>query len=97
MRRVCYALTIIIVASIGFMPMFDSLADEPVMDIEPDPVTIEGDVNGDSIVNVMDVVLLRNILTDHSPASDGADVNRDGNVNVADLVVLLNILTNHVE
>jgi len=54
--------------------------------------TIVGDVNGDGIVNVLDLVLVASQIGQ----SDGtaADVNGDGSVNIQDLVVIANGLGN---
>ena len=59
------------------------------------PITLEGDANGDDVVNVGDVIFLINYLyrdgTPPSPPSAG-DCNCDGQVNLADVVYLINYL-----
>ena len=52
-----------------------------------------GDVNADSSVDILDVVMLVNyILNSETSELDGADINNDGNVNVLDIVELVNII-----
>lgn len=55
-----------------------------------------GDVNGDSIVTVADIVYLINYLFKSGPAPIGSlligDVNCDGNVSVSDIVYLISYL-----
>ena len=53
--------------------------------------SILGDLNGDELVNVLDVIVLVNyILNDDDPFS--ADLNNDGNTNVLDVIILVNII-----
>lgn len=59
---------------------------------------IPGDVNGDAVVNVADVValvndILGNIGVDFN--ADAADVNSDGKVDVNDVVSVVNIIRGH--
>jgi hypothetical protein len=52
---------------------------------------ITGDLNGDELVNVLDVIVLVNyILNDDDPIS--ADLNNDGNTNVLDVIILVNMI-----
>ena len=51
-----------------------------------------GDVNGDEIVNVLDIILTVNIVLGTSELSDDADINQDGLINVLDIVSLVNII-----
>ena len=51
-----------------------------------------GDLNNDNNINVLDVVLLVNFITDNSAYSELADINVDNEVNVLDVVLLLNII-----
>jgi len=59
------------------------------------PMTVQGDANGDDVVNIGDVIFLINYLykdgTPPSPPSAG-DCNCDGQVNLADVVYLINYL-----
>ena len=52
---------------------------------------ILGDVNGDGILNVIDIVLMVNIILDNE-YNLAADVNEDGLVNIVDVVMMVNIL-----
>ena len=53
--------------------------------------SLNGDVNSDGIVNILDIVLLVNLVLSNEYNSS-ADLNNDGNVNVLDVVVLVNII-----
>ena len=53
---------------------------------------INGDVNGDGIVNVSDVTALVNMILGATSMGSSADVNGDGNVNVSDVTALVNII-----
>ena len=54
--------------------------------------SIEGDINGDSVVNVIDVVQLVSIALGESPEINSADLNDDGVINVLDIIFLVNIV-----
>lgn len=55
--------------------------------------TILGDLNGDALINIQDVILLINsILSGES--IDSGDMNSDGTVDVLDIVLLVNIILN---
>ena len=53
---------------------------------------IAGDINGDSTLNVLDVVLLVNIALNIDPSNSCADINLDGVTNVLDVVLLVNLI-----
>jgi len=55
------------------------------------PETLSGDVNGDRVVNIVDVnAVISVVLGDnHIPA---ADVNGDGSVNITDINAVINII-----
>ena len=55
---------------------------------------ILGDVNNDSLLNVLDVVLLVNIVLYSDEYNQTADMNNDGILNVLDIVLLVNIILN---
>ena len=52
---------------------------------------ISGDINGDEILNVLDIVLMINMVLANE-YSMVADVNADGIVNILDVVIMVNIL-----
>ncbi len=53
--------------------------------------SIVGDVNGDSVVNVQDIIVLVNIILNGGD-EDNADVNLDGIINILDVVQIINII-----
>ncbi|MBQ2169415.1 MAG: dockerin type I repeat-containing protein, partial [Prevotella sp.] len=59
------------------------------------PEGLLGDVNGDELVNISDVVLLvEYILNVDNPSfiKDNADINRDNTINISDVTQLVNII-----
>ena len=55
---------------------------------------ISGDLNGDGLINVLDIVVLVNIVLGNTePLGDG-DLNDDGVLNILDVVMLVNIILN---
>ena len=55
--------------------------------------SVYGDINGDTAVNVVDIVNLVNwIFSDDMPYSCVADINGDGSINVVDVVNLVNLI-----
>ena len=56
-----------------------------------DDNSISGDLNNDSNIDVLDVVLLVNIALDNN-YSNNADINNDNFVNVLDIVLLVNLI-----
>jgi hypothetical protein len=53
--------------------------------------SVSGDINGDTLVNVQDVVLLVNLVLSNQ-YDNLADLNLDGIVNVLDIVQVVNII-----
>ena len=56
---------------------------------------ILGDVSGDGIINVIDIVTLVNYILGGSLTDEGlcaSDLNEDGLINVIDIVTLVNII-----
>ena len=51
-----------------------------------------GDVNNDTILNVLDVVIMVNIVLSELDYIECADHNNDNMVNVSDVVQLLNLI-----
>ena len=55
------------------------------------PNSIQGDVNSDDVVNILDIVQLANMILSGNYA-DNADLNNDGEINILDVVALVNII-----
>ncbi len=55
--------------------------------------SVIGDINGDTLVNVQDVILAVNLVLG-AEYSESADLNMDGAVNVQDVVLILNLILN---
>ena len=55
-----------------------------------------GDVNGDSYINVLDVVITVNVILSLEPLTDdilySADLNVDGAIDVLDVVLIINMI-----
>ena len=60
--------------------------------------SILGDINYDSIINILDIVALVNIVIDSSMITEeqscAADLNEDGVINILDIVGLVNAVIN---
>ena len=52
-----------------------------------------GDINGDSIINILDIIVLVDIIT-QGDTNDNiiADINQDGEINILDVISLVNIV-----
>ena len=55
--------------------------------------TLNGDVNGDSLVNIQDIILTVNLILSNE-YNNSADLNSDGLINVLDVIQLVNIIIN---
>ena len=62
---------------------------------DQDCFLILGDLNQDSIINILDVILMINIILNNDNFNDLADMNIDGVINVLDIVSLVNIILNN--
>ena len=51
-----------------------------------------GDLNGDSILNVQDIIVMVNIILGYDDDSEFADINGDGITNVIDVIQLVNAI-----
>ena len=57
---------------------------------------ILGDLNNDTMVNILDVIILVNhILSPAAVELDGSDLNNDGIENILDIIILVNIILNN--
>ena len=54
-------------------------------------VLIDGDINADEIVNILDIISIVNFIlsADHDSCSD---LNGDGLVNILDIILIINII-----
>ena len=57
-----------------------------------DQEVILGDINGDEILNVLDVILVVNMALGTDEIDLNGDMNDDGGINVLDIVLLVNII-----
>ena len=67
---------------------------------EPPVITQPGDVNGDNVVNLKDVMLItQHLLGKHPTGFDtaAADVNGDGKIDVSDVVKLIALVTRQAQ
>ena len=57
---------------------------------------VYGDINLDSIINVLDIVLTVSLIIDgeisEECSQEAADLNQDGIINILDIVALVNII-----
>ena len=56
-----------------------------------------GDLNNDSTINILDIIVLINIVLGESPTDyqeEIGDVNQDGIINVLDIILVVNIILN---
>ena len=56
---------------------------------------IQGDVNQDDVVNILDVVIIVQIIIGNEDSISIADFNQDGLINVIDIVQLVGVLINN--
>ena len=53
---------------------------------------LEGDVNADGIINILDIIQTVNIILGFSDYNIVADINNDGIVNILDIVILVDTI-----
>ena len=58
---------------------------------QDEPESVLGDVNGDTTVNIQDVILLVNYILNGQGDIDG-DINDDGTINILDVIGIVNII-----
>ncbi|NQT20764.1 MAG: hypothetical protein HQ592_13735, partial [Planctomycetes bacterium] len=68
----------------------DSIETPPSPQSDPKRTSVPGDTNFDCVVNVLDMLLVRSMLSDDTTTGDNwrADLNNDGNINVLDMLVV---------
>ena len=54
--------------------------------------TLKGDANGDSVINVNDIITMVNIILNSNPIVNGSDCNNNGLTNVNDIICTINII-----
>ena len=58
---------------------------------QPALSNLQGDLNQDGEVNVLDVVITISMILENEFSTD-ADLNQDGMVNVVDIIILVNLI-----
>jgi len=53
---------------------------------------LQGDMNGDSSLNVLDVIIVVNMALGNIEIDLNGDMNNDGGINILDVVILANII-----
>lgn len=53
---------------------------------QPDFEFVDGDLNNDAEVNILDLIIVANNFEQQTPSNSKVDVNKDGQVNILDLV-----------
>ena len=51
-----------------------------------------GDLNGDGILNILDIVILANLILSGDTSNPAGDLNQDGSQNILDIVILINLI-----
>ena len=54
--------------------------------------SILGDVNGDGLISILDIVRMINMVLGNEETQDLADINTDGVVDVLDIILAVNIV-----
>ena len=74
----------------GITNIPDPLKTPGVIEYEDDYKT--GDVNGDEVVDISDIVAIINVISKNDNSNQRADVNEDGSVDISDVVKVINII-----
>ena len=53
---------------------------------------ITGDLNQDSVLNILDVILMTNIILELIDFNNQADINEDQIIDILDIILLINII-----
>ena len=67
----------------------DGIVFPPVLSGE---ISMLGDLNGDDVHNVLDIIILVNMIIGVADTSATGDMNQDGTLNVLDVILLVNII-----
>ena len=57
-----------------------------------EPECTLGDINGDAVVNVLDVILAVNIILNFENENNCADINADGTIDILDIITIVNLI-----
>ena len=74
-------------------PEYPSCLDSQIIGAQ-DCVEFAGDTNGDSFLNILDIVIIANVILGNESFILAADVNLDGDVNILDIVSLAEMILN---
>ena len=68
-------------------------------DVYIDNNLIQGDINQDNLLDILDVVIIINIiLNNYDPSQTelwSADMNHDGNINIQDVILIIQLILNN--
>ena len=78
-----------VVLNSTYFPLYEDDLREAI--ISNYPSSMLGDLTGDEIVNILDIVQLANMILS-GEYNDNADLNSDGLVNILDIVQIVNII-----
>ena len=53
---------------------------------------ILGDVNMDSVINILDVIVIINMILGVENENYLADLNEDGSINIQDIILVINVI-----
>jgi hypothetical protein len=62
-----------------------------VLDFFKSTILLQGDLNNDDLINIIDVILIVNIILSED-FDQIADMNNDGEINIIDIVIMVNII-----
>ena len=74
-----------------YFPLYEDDFREAIISNYPSESSMTGDLNGDEIVNILDIIQLANMILSGDYA-DNADLNSDGLLNILDIVQIVNII-----
>ncbi len=72
--------------------MVEAAIDDFTIEYISENSSITGDVNNDSNVDVLDVVLVVNMILGSESQNFSADLNNDNSINVQDVIFLINLI-----
>jgi hypothetical protein len=74
----------------------DSYFDDLFVRVWQNPMCagLMGDLNDDSVINILDVIMMINIILDGGEYPETGDMNGDGGIDILDVILLVNIILN---